>query len=226
MTSASIRYNNPGAMWGGTALVRKWGATANVALADGLHQNNHIAVFPTKVQGAAAQFDLWLTSANYRNKQLASAIHTWCGGNSWENYVAFLCKRVPGLTSSTLINEAFLRTHSGLAMMKAQAWNEAGQVYPMTDAEWAQAQELVFGGAPVVELVVPPASRGPLVRIGDHGSIISEMQTLLGCKVTGGYAAHSETEYALRLFQVRNGLDPDGICGDGTWAKLKPVVSA
>ena len=66
---ASIRYNNPGAMWGGNALTRKWGETGNIALADGLHQNNHIAVFPTKVHGAAAQFDLWHTSKNYHNQQ-------------------------------------------------------------------------------------------------------------------------------------------------------------
>jgi hypothetical protein len=31
-------------------------------------------------------------------------------------------------------------------MMKAQAHWEAGQVYPMTDAEWKQAQDMVFKG--------------------------------------------------------------------------------
>jgi hypothetical protein len=214
-TPASIRYNNPGAMWGGTVLAKKWGATANVALQDGLNQNNHIAVFPTMVQGAAAQFDEWHTSAHYHNKPLAEAIHTWSGGNSSGAYVTFLTQRVPGLTPTTLINDAFLSSPSGIAMMKAQAWNEAGRPYPMTDAEWAQAQALVFGG------VVIGGSASSSVRIGDSGPAVSEMQNLLGCAMTGTYLAGSETEYSLRLFQVRNGLTPDGECGDLTWSKLK-----
>lgn len=150
---ASIRYNNPGAMWGGTALSRKWGETSNVALADGTGQGNHIAVFPTKVQGAAAQFDLWRSSKYYKNKRLDAALRTWSGGNHWESYVAFLTKRVPGLNASTIINSEFLASPSGILMMKAQAWHEAGKPYPMTDAEWAQAQELVF----------PKPKEGPMV---------------------------------------------------------------
>lgn len=147
MDPASIRYNNPGAMWGGTQLARKWGAHANIALADGKHQNNHIAVFPDKVHGAAAQFDLWHSSALYHNKTLAAAIHTWSGGNNSSAYVSFLTSRVHGLTASTIVNDVFLRSPSGIALMKAQAWNEAGRQYPMTDAQWQQAQTLVFGTA-------------------------------------------------------------------------------
>ena len=141
---ASIRYNNPGAMWGGNALTRKWGETTHVALHDGLGQGNQIAVFPDPIHGAAAQFDLWRTSKHYANKTLATAIRTWSGGNSWASYVNFLCARTPGLTRNTIINEALLRSPTGIAMMKAQAWHEAGEKYPMSDDEWAQAQALVF----------------------------------------------------------------------------------
>lgn len=146
---ASIRYNNPGAMWGGTALARKWGADGNVKLHDGLGQNNHIAVFPDKVHGASAQFDLWHSSANYHNKPLITAIRTWSGGNSVSSYIAFLTSRVPGLHAGTIINDNFLKSPSGLLMMKAQAWHEAGRQYPLTDAEWAQAQAMVFPATPV-----------------------------------------------------------------------------
>lgn len=141
---ASIRYNNPGAMWGGNALTRKWGETGNVGLKDGTGQGNTIAVFPSKVIGACAQFDLW-RSSNYRNKRLIDAIRKWSGGNSVNAYIAFLTARVPGLTANTVINEAFLKSPNGIALMKAQAWHEAGEKYPMTDAEWAQAQTKVFG---------------------------------------------------------------------------------
>src|SRR3954469_15104249 len=68
----SIRTNNPGAMWGGKR-ANKWGATADLILHDG--QSNHIAVFPTRVQGAAAQFDLW--RGGYTGMTLAAAIHKW-----------------------------------------------------------------------------------------------------------------------------------------------------
>lgn len=152
MDPASIRYNNPGAMWGGNALTRKWGETGNIALNDGLHQNNHIAVFPDAVHGAAAQFDLWHTSKNYHNQQLAHAIRTWSGGNSWPEYVQLIGKLAPGLTALTIINDELLASPQGIALMKAQAQQEAGRPYPLTDDQWRQAQLMVFP-APAAPLV-------------------------------------------------------------------------
>lgn len=152
-TPASIRSNNPGAMWGkGNDIATKWGSTRVESLNDGLGQGNNIAHFPTKVQGAAAQFDLWHTSGHYNNRTLRVAIATWSGGNWVESYVSFLKARVPGLTDSTVINDAYLRSADGIALMKAQAWHEAGRPYPMSDDEWKQAQALVFGVqvAPIV----------------------------------------------------------------------------
>lgn len=141
--SASIRYNNPGAMWGGNAISRKWGETSHVTLNDGLGQGNQIALFPNKVHGAAAQFDLWRTQ-RYNGKPLAVALKTWSGGNSWQQYTNFLTSRVPGLTPDTLITDDFLRGPMGILMMKAQAWHEAGKPYPMSDTEWHQAQDACF----------------------------------------------------------------------------------
>lgn len=70
----SIRYKNPGAMWG-SALAIKWGAARKaVTLNDGKGQGNNIAVFPTFVQGICAQLDLWRSSKNYKNKRFADAI--------------------------------------------------------------------------------------------------------------------------------------------------------
>jgi outer membrane PBP1 activator LpoA protein len=131
-------------MWGGNALTQKWGETGNIALNDGLHQNNHIAVFPDKVHGAAAQFDLWHTSKNYHNQQLAHAIRIWSGGNSWPEYVALIAKLASGLTATTVIDDALLAGPLGLALVKAQAQMEAGRPYPLTDQQWAQAQDMVF----------------------------------------------------------------------------------
>ena len=92
---ASIRYKNPGAMWGGKH-ARKWGAIDDVVLKDG--QANHIAVFPDVVHGAAAQFALWKTG--YCNMSLSAAIRKWSGHNSSAAYMAFLGRHV-GVTAQT-----------------------------------------------------------------------------------------------------------------------------
>lgn len=218
---ASIRFNNPGAMWGGNALARKWGAGSSaVKLNDGLGQGNNIAFFPDKVHGACAQFDLWHTSRNYRNKPLRTAITTWSGGNEVASYLQFLKTRVPGLADTTAINDAFLSSPSGVAFVRAQAWHEAGQPYPMSDDEWRRAQQIVFGGG----VVVVPSGEDfhPLVRPGDGGPAVEVMQRLLGVPITGVYVDNSVTEDALRKFQVDHGLKNDGKCGPATWDKLDP----
>jgi hypothetical protein len=143
---ASIRYKNPGAMWG-SALAIKWGAQkAAVKLNDGTGQNNNIAVFPTYVDGICAQLDLWRTSKNYRNKPFNEAIRIWSGGNHVESYIRFVLDRVPGMKRDTIMNDAFWRSSMGIAFLKAQAWHEAGRPYPAPAADWIEAQRRVFAG--------------------------------------------------------------------------------
>lgn len=150
---ASIRYKNPGAMWG-SALAIKWGAAKKaVTLNDGKGQGNNIAVFPTFVQGICAQLDLWRTSKNYRNKRFADAIRIWCGGNNVESYIRFVGARVPGMTRETILNDEFWLSSKGIAFLKAQAWHEAGKPYPATDAEFVEARRRVFSGVPTANTV-------------------------------------------------------------------------
>lgn len=144
MEPASIRYKNPGAMWG-SPLAVKWGANQNaVPLNDGKGQNNNIAVFPTYVQGICAQLDLWRTSSHYKNKTFVDAIAIWSGGNDVDDYIAFVTKRVPGMTRNTVINEEFLRGPNCIPFLKAQAWHEAGKPYPAPDADWEEARRRVL----------------------------------------------------------------------------------
>lgn len=147
MIPASIRYKNPGAMWGGNAVSKRWGEQGNVALADGTGQGNHIAVFPTYVQGICAQIDLWRTSAHYKNKPFAEGIATWSGGNSVESYVGLVTRRVPGMTRDTIMNDAFWRGPMAIPFLKAQAFQEAGQEYPAAEGDWAEALRRVLSGA-------------------------------------------------------------------------------
>lgn len=157
---ASIRYKNPGAMWGGNAISTKWGATKTVALNDGLGQGNNIADFPDFVSGACAQFDLW--QHGYINMALQAAITKWSGGNSSVAYMNWLCAQT-GLTSESIINHSVLAGPTGLALMKAQAHWEAGKVYPLSDSGWAAAQSKVFGLSPTTApVVVQPPKETPV----------------------------------------------------------------
>lgn len=79
-------------------------------------------------------------------------------------------------------------------------------------------------GAPTAvnpNFVAPP----PSVRPGSKGADVQRLQTLLGCKVTGEYLPGSETEFALKLLQVRRGLSPDGVAGPQTWTALRMGTS-
>ena len=153
MEPASIRYKNPGAMWG-NALAIKWGASKQaVVLHDGKGQGNNIAVFPTFVQGICAQLDLWRTSKNYKNKRFCDAIAIWSGHNSVEQYIAFVLKRVPGMTRNTVMDDAFWRSPMAIGFLKAQAGHEAGKVYPAPDPDWIAAQKRVLSGVPTANTV-------------------------------------------------------------------------
>lgn len=152
MEPASIRYKNPGAMWG-NALARKWGAAAKpVTLNDGKGQGNNIAVFPTFVAGICAQLDLWRSSQNYRNKRFCDAIAVWSGHNDVESYIAYVLRRVPGMNRNTVMDDVFWRSPSGIGFLKAQAGHEAGKTYPAGEGDWTTAQRVVMGG----KVSVPP----------------------------------------------------------------------
>jgi hypothetical protein len=144
MEPASIRYKNPGAMWGGNAISKKWGEQGNVSLNDELGQGNRIAVFPDYVHGICAQIDLWRTP-RYHNKRFGDAIAIWSGGNWVGSYIKFVTDRVPGMTGDTIINDDFLSGPNGIKFLKAQAWHEAGKAYPAPDEDWLMAQKIVFG---------------------------------------------------------------------------------
>lgn len=166
MEPASIRYKNPGAMWG-NALARKWGANPKaVNLNDGKGQGNNIAVFPDYVSGISAQMDLWRSSPNYKNKRFADAIAIWSGHNSVEQYIAFVMSHAPGMTRDTVMNDTFWRGPLAIPFLKAQAWHEAGRQYPAPDADWIEARKRVLAGTPI---------KGKVIAIGSTATATAEI---------------------------------------------------
>jgi hypothetical protein len=181
---ASIRYKNPGAMWG-SPLAIKWGALKTpVALADGTGQGNNIAVFPTYVQGICAQLDLWRSSKNYRNKPFKDAIRIWAGGNHVESYIAFVIKRCPGMTRDTVLDDAFWLSPLGIKFLKAQAWHEAGKPYPAMEADWIEARRRVFSGkVPKVSAKVEKGSAAVIVVAGGAAAGTAYQSGLSGADI-------------------------------------------
>jgi hypothetical protein len=148
-------------MWGkGNPIATKWGATSTEVLADGLGQGNNIAHFPSAVQGAAAQFDLW--RQHYCDMTLKAAILKWSGGNWSQPYANFLNQHT-GLSMDKGITPALLASAQGLALMKYQAQWEAGRPYPLTDAQWAQAQAMVFAVTTTAAGMPPAPAPAPTV---------------------------------------------------------------
>ena len=143
ITPASIRNNNPGAMYPGKS-AKKFGSTAGETLIskDGKHK---IATFPTPIHGAAAQFDL--LERSYCGMPLEKAITKWCGAYYVSTYLKVLeenggIKRTDMLTREKLHDPAI-----AIPIAKAMALQEAGREFPLDDAGWRTAHDMAFSGS-------------------------------------------------------------------------------
>lgn len=142
MIPASIRTNNPGAMYPGPS-AKKFGSTGTETIGGG----HLIAVFPDKVSGAAAQFDLLRRS--YTGKTLRGAITTWSGGNDVETYLNVIARDTGLDADAALTVDMLADPTKAIPIAKAMAWQEAGKDYPMNDAEWSAAFKLSLGPASI-----------------------------------------------------------------------------
>lgn len=156
---ASIRNNNPGAMYPGKSS-RKFGSTTYEVLKskDGVHK---IATFPTPIQGAAAQFDL-LASKSYTGKTLREAITKWCGGFYVSTYLTVLQRETGVHADSVLTRDLLMNPEIAIPICRAMALQEAGRDFPMSDADWRTAHGLAFPGVDrVPDVPATPAGFEP-----------------------------------------------------------------
>ncbi len=134
---ASIRFNNPGAMYPGPSS-QKFGATETRTIGGG----HKIAVFPDAESGAAAQFDL--LDRGYTGKSLKDAITKWSGGNDVPTYLGVI-KRETGLNADTVLTKEMLRDPKvAIPLVRAMAKQEAGRDYPLTETQWLAAFNRAF----------------------------------------------------------------------------------
>lgn len=57
-----------------------------------------------------------------------------------------------------------------------------------------------------------------LLKLGSEGEDVKKLQIKLGVDVVGKFGP--KTEVAVKAWQTKNGLTPDGVVGPNTWAKL------
>jgi tape measure domain-containing protein len=136
---ASIRTNNPGAMWF-AEWQKKYGVLGKQNLADGLGQGNNIGMFPTPEAGAAAQFEL-LQRYGAKGWDLRKAITTWSGGNSSDQYVNSVAGKL-GMSPDAKIGALMGDQTSATRLAQYMAQQEAGKVYPMSKQQWGNAWQL------------------------------------------------------------------------------------
>jgi putative chitinase len=62
-----------------------------------------------------------------------------------------------------------------------------------------------------------------LLKKGDNNEQVKQLQTKLGIDPIGNFGP--KTEEAVKAFQLKNGLTPDGVVGSGTWNKIMDISS-
>lgn len=196
---ATIRTNNPGAMWHGK-VSRKFGALSKEDLHDGLGQGNNAAVFPDAISGAAALLYL-LASPTYAGKTLGAAIAKWSGGNSVDSYLRIIRKEM-AIDESTVLTRAFL-THESTAipLAKAMAKHETGRAYPLSDEHWGAAFLEAFPERRPKEEALPPPERTVTREPGDDDKPLPPL--------------HKVSRKASLLERIRSWFAAIGIGGGG-----------
>ena len=112
---------------------------------------------------------------------------------------------------------------TGSIVTSESGWNAKKEFWTQTrknDGNWGQSAAYRFLG-----FILPPASSITVLRKGDRGEAVRQMQTELAAR---GYLRRNEidgdfgviTLGALLAFQFENGLEVDGICGPKTAAAL------
>ena len=170
---ASIRNNNPGAMYPGPSAT-KFGAVKTNKIGGG----HLIAQFPDPVSGAAALFDL--LNRAYAGMTVRGAIAKWSGGNNVETYVDVVCAAT-GLKPLDVITVPYLQTaRTAIKLACAMARHEAGQEFPLTKSEWKSAHKLAFKHFTI------PAADGekPAKALGDRIAAIA--RGYIGVRETPG----------------------------------------
>jgi hypothetical protein len=169
---ASIRTNNPGAMYPGPAATQ-FGSTRFEVLKSEGGVTNQIAIFDDPMMGAAAMFFL-LASKQYVGRTIQQAIAKWCGGFHVSTYITVL-EAKGGVTRDTMLTrDLVLIPDVAIPLCKAMAWQEAGMDYPLSDEQWMMAHGIAFGRVPMPDAAEPAAKSTVSAETNTGGTVLGE----------------------------------------------------
>jgi N-acetylmuramoyl-L-alanine amidase len=119
------------------------------------------------------------------------------------------------LTHSVLLEVCFVKSRADVA-----AYRENYASLCRAIASSLVGKEITTEPPPPVE--PPPTTDRPTLRRGSKGDLVRVVQTLLEVSpVDGDFGP--VTENAVKAFQQKNGLSPDGVIGPRTWARLEEL---
>ena len=218
---ASIRTNNPGAMWY-AGWQNKYGVLGKQNLNDGLGQGNNIGMFPTPEAGAAAQFEL-LQRYGAKDWDVRKAITTWSGGNSSDQYVNSVTNKM-GLSPDTKLSAVMGDQASATSLAKYMAVQEAGKTYPMSNDQWGTAWNIYqkqSSSAPgkVQTSPIDTGAKPPIERVAPPPSDIMRQQQNLGYRDALGGNLYGAPRPITSGFDTTGGINP---MGTSTWMPQRP----
>lgn len=160
--------------------------------------------------------DAALRSASWGAFQIMGNNYTLCGFASAEDFVKAMVSGTPAQLDAFV---SFIRK-TGLAdeLIRADwagfARGYNGPAYKVNkyDDRLAAAYRFHSDGGSHVD------SPNPLLRQGERGDAVRELQRALGIEADGDFGPI--TKQAVLAFQIKHGLYPDGIVGRNTWAQL------
>lgn len=119
---------------------------------------------------------------------------------------------------------AAILTHIGASSIMAVGHKEYAlpkgrKIDPSFDmVQFRKSVSAIMAGGPAAKAPDPSEPARDMLRRGDNGESVIQLQKLLGILADGNFGPG--TENAVRAFQASRGLAADGLVGPATWAAL------
>ena len=162
----------------------------------------------------AKKLGIWVEDDSYTPKPGDIILYDWQDNGVGDNTgVADHVGYVTDVTGSHMtIVEGNYKDSVAIRGMSVNGKFIRGYIRPRYNSDTAEAIEHKINDKEISELM-------PELKNGSQGRAVKVLQVMLGgLTVDGDFGA--KTKAAVIAFQKKNGLTPDGVVGNQTWAKL------
>ncbi|MDQ5834731.1 MAG: peptidoglycan-binding protein, partial [Actinomycetota bacterium] len=116
-----------------------------------------------------------------------------------------------------------LNRKKGIAAAMSAA-TMAGPGTPMAFAQLSGKPQADLGAETASKRAIEVREGGLPLKVGSQGALVAQVQKALEIQADGIFGI--QTDSAVRRYQLRAGVEVDGIVGPVTWATLFPATSA